>query len=143
MSALRSTGSQTVNQLHTPLVRALFPQRNGYRDASTGNECGMCSVYTRRSGSRTNASPSTGLSPCALACFFIPACGFMLPRRNRIACGSCHFSRRELGLRARCRFFALFVLLFSFAAQNERHRYCLFRSRLTTRRFWYCSARRV
>lgn len=59
----------------------------------------------------------------------------MLPRRDRVACGSCHFSRRELGLRARRRFFALFVLLFSFAAQNERHRYSLFRSfRLTTYR---------
>lgn len=117
-----------------------FRRRNGYRNTTQ--------VFVMRGTGHARmpcqARCWVTLSLCAFVCFFLflhVASCFVVPRRDRVACGSCHFSRRERSACVRgVVFFALFVLLFSFAEQNERHRYCLFRSHPTTRRFWYCNA---
>lgn len=83
-------------------------------------------MYTSRLGSRTDASTSRGeaalhgvLRSCGLPVFYSCMCGSFMRlaglgrHRGASRVCRCYFSRARL--RARCRFCALFVLLFSFA----------------------------
>lgn len=149
MSALRSTGSQTVNQLHTPLVRALFPPRNGYRNTSIGNEYGMSQVPRCTQVARTTheclAKYGAKLRSARVhsSVFFCSCMWLYAPSARPRSVWKLPFFETRARLACMVSFFRPRCFIVSFAVQNERHRYCLFRSRLTTRRFWHCSASRT